>query len=318
MTTLLTAMIVSCKDGKHEDITTSGVSADALASQSATDLKSEEAQQENAKEENRNDLSYKSGSGDTVTETVNVADATVTNAAKTGHESAEKPAQVVVQAPVKKLIKTGTLRMEVEDYSKTRKNINTLIPKFNAYIGGENENNDGSKIEASITIRVPFNQFDGLMEAMAGEGHYIANKTVTVDDVTAEYVDLAARLKTKLDVEDQYRGILKKAQKIPDILEVENELRVIREEIEAAQGRMKFINDQTQYSTLNLSVYQNLPYEAVPQPGFFGRFAEAFVNGWHGLLGFIVGLTSVWPFLIILTIAAILGRKFLRRSLKQV
>jgi hypothetical protein len=265
---------------------------------------------------------YKSSGGTFTIETANAAttskvqsyasDKTVTRTNQNGTGEPESAPQAAPKITAKKLIKIGTLNMEVEDYKAARKKINSYIPQYKAYIGGENETNNGSQVDGTITIRVPFDQFDGLLEAIAGEGEYIANKTVKVEDVTAEYVDLGARLKTKLEVEDRYRDILKKAGKIPDILSVENELRVIREEIEAAQGRMKYINDQTAYSTLTVQMYQTLPYQVTPQPGFFGKLAESLVSGWRGLLGFIVGIASVWPFLVFITVAIIFGRKFLK------
>jgi hypothetical protein len=305
------AIMMSCEKGKEErSETTLGAPAPASL-ESEANLKSESSEALRLSEEGLLSKSY--SAGDTVMITTSAADATASVSSPPKKEALS--GQV---APVKKLIKNGNLRMEVDDYAKSRKKINTLLPKYNAYIGGENENNDGHKIQGTVTIRVPFGKFDGLMDAVSEEGDYIASKTVTVDDVTAEYVDLSARLKTKLEVEDRYRDILKKAQKIPDILSVENELRVIREEIEAAQGRMKYINDQAQYSTLSLEMYEILPYSTPPQAGFFSNIAEAFVNGWRGLLGFLVGLTSIWPFLLILSVAIFFLRKFWKRKVFSV
>ena len=112
-----------------------------------------------------------------------------------------------------------------------------------------------------------------------------------------EYADLEARIAAKKAVEARYLDILQKAGKISDILEIEEKLRVIREETEAAQGRVKYLNSQVAYSTINLSYYQVLDtkYEAPSGPGFFTRIWKGIVQGWEGLLDVVISIVYLWP-----------------------
>ncbi len=200
----------------------------------------------------------------------------------------------------KKLIKNGSLRMQVEDYAQTRPRINQLIAGHNGYISSENESNTGNTIQNNITIRIPFNQYDALVSQLEKEASYVESKTVNVQDVTAQFVDIEGRLKTRREVEARYMDFLKRAKNIDETLKIEEQIRQLREEIESAEGQLKLMRDQVMYSTLQLYVYQNLPYKVTPptETGFFAKLGEAFANGWRMMLGFIVGVTYLWPFII--------------------
>jgi hypothetical protein len=134
------------------------------------------------------------------------------------------------------------------------------------------------------------------------ESVYTNSKNITAEDVTSQFVDIEARLKTKKEVELRYTALLREAKKVSDILEVENNLRTIREEIESQEGQLKYLKDQVSYSTINLSIYQKLDYSPEPELGFFSKIKEAFVNGWRGLISFFVGLVSIWPFIVIFSV----------------
>jgi hypothetical protein len=114
----------------------------------------------------------------------------------------------------KKLIKNGSMRIQVEDYARTKPKINQLIAKYKGYIGSENETNMGTLLQNNITIRVPFPAYDALVADLEKEAKYVESKSVSVQDVTAQFVDLEARLKTRREVEARYMEFLKKAKNI--------------------------------------------------------------------------------------------------------
>jgi hypothetical protein len=128
-------------------------------------------------------------------------------------------------------------------------------------------------------------------------------RNVTAEDVTDQFVDTETRLKAKKEVELRYLAILKQANKVADILEVEDKLRVIQEEIESVEGRLKLLKDRVSYSTITLIVYQKLDYRPEPEIGFLSKLKEAFVNGWRGFVTFILGVMHFWPFVIIAGVA---------------
>lgn len=196
-----------------------------------------------------------------------------------------------------KLIKTGNLSLLVGDIKESRKKVGQIVDNLNGYIARENLNDYETGLNISATVRVPAHHFDTLLVLLEGIAKKTENKTVNTEDVTEEFVDTEARLKTKKELEARYKEILKQARTVDEILSVERNLNEVRSEIESMEGRLKYLSNQVGYSTLNLNFYQTISTDY----GFGGRFADGLISGWTNLLAFFIGLANVWPFLILLT-----------------
>jgi hypothetical protein len=216
-----------------------------------------------------------------------------------------------------KIKKTADINITVNDYKAARAAIEKIVHSGSAYIAGENEQNSTYSISNTMVIRVSNKQFDATVNNVAGIPGHVNSKNIYMEDVTAEFVDITARLKSKKEVEERYRAILLKANKVSDILEVEGQLRIIREEIEAKEGQLKYLNDQVDYSTINLTIQQDFEYTPQDRPGFFGRMGTAFGNGWNGFLSFLVGMMYAWPLWVILCVGGLLLYRFIKRRAKR-
>ena len=248
---------------------------------------------------------------ETATESAGASDGlTVANASSEKAESKDQTkTDLTVSAP--KLIKNGYLTIEVENYKESRKKIKDLVIKNGGYLGNETETNETYRISNELTIRIPASAFDQMMEGLMAEGIKTDSKRIEVQDVGEEYADLTARIEAKKAIEKRYLEILSKANKISDILEVEEKLRVIREETEAAQGRVKYLENQVSLSTIHLSFYKTLDTHYTPPsgPGFFARIWKGLVEGWESVLSFIVGISYLWPLWLVVIIVWFWFRK---------
>ena len=104
---------------------------------------------------------------------------------------------------------------------------------------------------------------------------------------------------------DRYIDILRdKASTVEEILNAEEKIRVLTEEIEAKKGRLRYLKDQVSMSTINLQLYERIPYQAEVEasPSFFSRLGKSFKNGWSMILEFTLFMANLWPVLIILGI----------------
>ena len=212
-----------------------------------------------------------------------------------------------------KIIKKGNLGIELEDYEKNKHSFFDVIRKYDGYISNENELRDIERISNQLEIRLPNANFDKFM-ANISQGTGIVNidyKRSSAVDVGEEFYDLKTRIKTKKEVEKRYIEILRKATKITDILAVEDQIRVIREEIEAKEGRLKFLSDRISFSTVNLYLYEQLEYNAPvsKKASFWGKLANAADAGWNFVLGFLIILVQIWPLWIVLGALILLVKK---------
>jgi type IV secretory pathway VirB6-like protein len=114
-------------------------------------------------------------------------------------------------------------------------------------------------------------------------------------DVTEEFIDVEARIKTKKELQNRYIELLKRATTINEMLSIEREIGSLQTEIESVEGRMNYLKDKIKFSTLSVSYYQ----ETTASFGFFSKVAEALESGWSGFLWFIIGLSYLWVFVLI-------------------
>ncbi len=205
----------------------------------------------------------------------------------------------------KKIIKTAYLNIEVLNYSSSRKLIDSALKHFNAYVVSENLQNTEYQIGNSINIKVPANQFEMLLANLAKLAKKVDSQNIETRDVTEEYIDVQTRLNNSKKVEQTYLKLLRKTNSIEDILKIEQKLGEIRTDIESTEGRLKYLNHQVSYSSINLNVYQTLEYKYNPEklPNFFQRLKKAVSLGWNGIVVFFLFLIGIWP----LWILAVVG-----------
>ena len=195
----------------------------------------------------------------------------------------------------RKLLKEGTLSWETSDIGKTHQQILDAIKKYNAYASNDEQISDDYKTTNSMEIRVPASQFDIFINDISKDVHKFDVKKISVLDVTEEFIDVTARIKTKKELEQHYYDLLKRTKNVSEILEVEQQLNNVRNDIESAEGRLKYLNDRVSLGTITISFYE---VKSTPI-GFFGEIGKSFSQGWNGILYFILFILKIWPLILI-------------------
>ncbi|QJB31261.1 DUF4349 domain-containing protein [Chitinophaga oryzae] len=198
-------------------------------------------------------------------------------------------------SPEQKIIKTARIIYSVDDFAAAKKRVAGIVSKSGGYILAESQHGDGTEKRNQLDIKVPAAAFDSCVDRLTGGVARLDEKSINAQDVTAEYVDLNARMTTRVATEQRYLEILKQARTVKDVLEVEAQLKSIREEIEAAKGRLLYMDRQVSYSTIHLEYYQVLALSMPEAPGFFPRAWLALRNGWNNVLGLLINLMGWWP-----------------------
>jgi len=216
----------------------------------------------------------------------------------------------------RKLIKTGSIKYESDNMNKSRIEIEKLVKKHNAFISNEKSNNYNYRKEQELSVRIPFDNFDKFINDLSSSVSEFDFKNINVTDVTEEYIDVQSRLKAKYKLEESFLALLKKALKIKDILEIEKELNNVRSSIETMEGRLRYLKDQVSLSTLHINFYKTSSREYKKEKGFFSKLWYNFQSGFSGLLAFTLGIVSVWPFIIIVSVIIYFIRRFFRNRKK--
>lgn len=227
----------------------------------------------------------------------------------------EKPA-------ARKIIFTGHTDIIVSDFESARQQVVALAEASGGYVANFNiDATSGDRRRATYILRVPAGKFQPALDALAKLGHVITTRTDS-QDVTDEFYDLEARLKTKQEEEKALRELLaKSAGKLEDLLTMRRELKQIREEIESMQGRLNKLSKLTELTTINVTLHEQKDYVPPTAPTFGGRIGNTFSDSAQALSEFLKGVTlllvAVMPWLpVVLTAGSLLfmARRLYRRS----
>jgi Flp pilus assembly protein TadB len=172
-----------------------------------------------------------------------------------------------------------------------------------------------------MTIRIPADKFQESLAEIRKTVDRVVVETVSGQDVTEEFVDIEARLKTKKALEERFLEIMKQAKSVNDALNVERQLAEVRTEIERIEGRKRFLENQTSLSTITLEL-QTPAAISGSSSGFFYELREALSDGFSAALTFILVLVRIFialiPFLLLVVLPIfLLLRYFWRRSKKR-
>jgi hypothetical protein len=205
----------------------------------------------------------------------------------------------------KKIIKTANLNLEVKDYNAYNTSLRDKVKQFGGYIAQEEQSQSEYKIENTLTIKIPVDQFDNAVNGISESVKELNEKKITSEDVTTEVIDTRSRLEAKKQIRLRYLDLLKQAKNMEEILSVQSEINGIQEQIESAAGRMEYLQHSSSFSTIHLTYYQVLKEGAVnpDKPSFATRITNAFQFGWNWVGELSIGLVSLWPlFLMVLGI----------------
>ena len=215
-----------------------------------------------------------------------------------------------------KLIKESYLSFETEDLDQTYKEVNSAVKKHNGYIQDDSANKSYNRITRRITVRVPTSNFQNIIEDISDNVAFFDTKRISSKAVTEEYVDLEARLKAKRTLEKRYLELLDKAKNVKEVLEVERELSSIREEIEAKQGRLNYLQNRVSLSTINIEFYK-LTAESKVTNSYGSKMWNALISGFDGLSIFFLGILHIWPLILIIIIAYFLIKNWISKRNKK-
>lgn len=216
----------------------------------------------------------------------------------------------------KKIIKNGTLHLKIDNLEESKTRIDSLVSVYDAYYSNESKVNSDNSSSINLKIRIPHQHFETFVTKVEEGKGEVTYKNINAKDVTEEFIDLESRLSNKKSYLTRYKELLKQAKSVKDILEIEDKVRVIEEEIESVEGRLKYLSDLVQLSTLELILTKeyDFRYRSSRRASFFERLKQSVANGWHGFIDFILLLLKLWPFFIIALITIFIIRKYKKRK----
>jgi hypothetical protein len=212
-----------------------------------------------------------------------------------------------------KQIRESFLRFETQDLDKTYNKIITFVKQNNGFVQDDNSTKSYTRISRNLIIRIPSNNFQKTIDSISKYVSFFDTKSISSKDVTEEFIDIEARLKAKQTLEKRYLELLSKAITVKEILEIERELSNIREEIEAKQGRLKYLQNKVSLSTLQIEFYK-ITSETGITVSYGTKMWNAIKSGFNGMSIFFLGILHIWPFILILILMLFLIRRWYNKK----
>ena len=216
---------------------------------------------------------------------------------------------VIRQAQLSITVSSGSFDSKLAD-------VRRLVEQEQGFIAGTDaqanpQASDGQIRTGVITFMVPANKFDDTIDAVSALGK-VQNEHVSGQDVSAQYVDLQARLANEEAQRDAMLAILAKAQSIQDIVTVQNQLGQITQQIEELKGQIQYLDHNTSFSTVTVQIVEAGAPASGPSGDTWG-FVTALSDAAHNFVTtinyLITGLGAIGPVVVLLGLAYALWRR---------
>ena len=213
----------------------------------------------------------------------------------------------------RKLIYVADVSLAVKDFSALEKDIQSAVQESSGIVENSSiERQSGKRTTGTWKVRIPVKFFHAFIEEVASLGEE-EGKSQNAEDVTEEYVDLEARIKNQKKLEERIVQLLEtQSDELKEVLAVERELARVRGDIERMEGRMRFLNDRIELTTVTIRAREVRDYKPPTAATFSSRVTLAWENAIAALQRFgenaVVTIVRAGPATLV---AVILGLPFL-------
>lgn len=214
----------------------------------------------------------------------------------------------------RKVIYQADLSLEVQDFEDAILLIQEQLTKRQGYIVESNRYQSGeADIYGTMVVKVPNEDFNSFLDEVENVGISLLERRIAGTDVTEEYIDLEARLRSKQAVEERLFLFLENASATEDLLKISKDLASIQQEIEQIKGRMHYLDNNVNYATVTINLHEKtINISTLHNTENFNTWIKAkslFMSTINGLLSFfsslIVLTIGLSPLLLALLLAII-------------
>jgi hypothetical protein len=214
------------------------------------------------------------------------------------------------------IVKTARLSVVVEGdtFAERFQDATDVATANQGYVQTSSSRGNGF---GSLVIRVPSNRFEETLRELKELGIRVEGQTVSGEDVTAEHVDLQARLRIARARRAVLFRLMDRATTIEQTLRVQNALDDVQLRIEETQGALNVLDSRVSEATIRVEIRETgvEPLEKdVRNPSIPGAFDRAIAGFFAVIAGTVVGLGYLIPALVI-GLGVFLAVRFTRRRL---
>ncbi len=206
----------------------------------------------------------------------------------------------------RKLIRTFNIDVETLDFEKFISDIKSEVASLGGYIENSsvsgNSYNYSSNRNANFTCRIPSGKLDEFVNTVGGLGNVTFSYEDTTD-VTLNYVDTEARIKSLQTEYDQLLELLAEAENIDTIILLQQRLTEVRYQLESYESQLRTYDNLVDYSTVHLNVNEVKRVTSTEKETVWERISADFGDNiydiWINIQDFFVWFVASIPYFII-------------------
>ena len=180
----------------------------------------------------------------------------------------------------RKIVKNCWMSLETQDFETAVSNLIAMAENAGGYVQNQSLNQGKASgtyrrpRSASLTLKIPAEKLDEVLSQVGGICHIVSSGENT-NDITDTYYDASAHLDNMKAKETRLLELLAQAEKVEDIIQIETALADTRSEIESLTGRLRRMDQQVAYSTLDVSLSEVVEYTEPTPMTFTERLSKA-------------------------------------------
>lgn len=256
-------------------------------------------------------VAQNSAAGGAYTSGKAAADSAAPPAAPAPGQTANQPASAPIpESGDRKIILNAQFDVKVKDADATIQKLGATVRGSGGYV--QETRQSGTKQQGrtvTITLRVPSGQYGAITDLIRESGE-VAGQREWTEDVTDQFVDLDARVKSQEIHLAQLQKLYQQGGTIKEMMDLEGEIARVQADIESMKGRLRVLDNRVSFSTIIVTLYEPGAPAPIQPPKTVGeRIKRGFVGSWNGVVNFVgdlvVFVISALPVLAFL--ALILG-----------
>jgi|GEM_PF-1914993 len=207
----------------------------------------------------------------------------------------------------RKIILNASFDMRVKDVDEGITKVDAAVRQAGGYV--QESRVSRTKVEGRIvnmTLRVPSGHYGSIKDLVRSLGD-VAGQREWTEDVTAQFVDLEERIKTKEIHLSQLQKLYAKGGSIKEMMELEQEINRVTADLESMKGQMRVLSNRIDFSTITVNLFEpGAPAPIQPPKSAWERMTRGFKDSFNGVINFcvdaVVLLVSSSPVLVFLAI----------------
>ncbi len=210
-----------------------------------------------------------------------------------GNYAAPVPAATAVPTIVSgsgvetKIIKTGYVTIEVANVTDSVDLLRNLVIAKGGYLSSSSVSEGyNGRLSGSVVLRIPQAEFENALAGVKAIGT-VKSVSTQGEDVTEEYIDIQAQKTSYQNQLAQYNEIMKKAVKVSDVIEIQQQIDRVQTQLDRLEGRLKYLNSRVDLSTITVTLREPEPVGGETGHTFVSTINEG-IAGFIGMVDFII------------------------------